>query len=104
MQLDIGGSGHGSLYVLKDVTAQINVLNQVAEVIIDIVCIDGNRCTAIVRRFKRRRFQQALHDGMQASRTDVLGTFIDLPGHFGNSLDAIVGKFESNVFGTEKRC
>ena len=44
-------------------------------------------------------FQQSLHNGVQASRTNILGAFIDLKGDLGNPPHAIFGKADIDTFG-----
>ena len=48
-------------------------------------------------------FDQTLQDGMQATRADVLGGFVDLPGSLRDTLDAVIREFNIDAFGGHQR-
>ena len=43
----------------------------------------------IICAFEGNIFEQSLHNGVQPSSTDILGSLIDLPSNLGNPSDAI---------------
>lgn len=50
----------------------------------------------------KETLQQTLEQGVQATGTDVLGLFVDLPGDLGDALDAVLEKLDVQPFGLQQ--
>src|SRR4051812_36534470 len=61
---------------LKDVAAQVLVLDQCAQVVVDVAGIDQVVLAVLVGRFVGNRVEQPLEHGVQASRADIFGALV----------------------------
>ena len=57
---------------LEDEPAQIGILGQIPDMLLDISGVDADRLAFAVRGRERDVVEHPLHDGLQPSRTDVL--------------------------------
>src|SRR3970282_1162764 len=87
---------------LEDVAAQVLVREEIAEMAIDVGCIDLDALAALVRGFERNRFEQPLEHRMQAPRADVLGPFVEAECDFGDAPDARRRKGHRDAFGRKQ--
>ena len=78
---------------LQDITGQVFVLRQFAQVAVDVIGVDQDRLFVVgagqITGAERHLFKQALEQGVQATGTDVFGFLVDLPGDLGDTLDAV---------------
>src|SRR3546814_2105428 len=70
----------------EDVAAQVLVLHQLAQVLVDVGAVDGDGA-ALVGRLEAQRVEQAFEHGVQAAGTDVLLALVDLGGDLGEAVD-----------------
>src|SRR5450631_1142306 len=80
---------------LQDVSRQILIARQIAQAALDVIPIDDGAGAAAIRGIEGQAFQQPLHDGVQAARSDVLGILVHFEGHLGQTPHT--GLFESQI-------
>ena len=79
---------------LQNEIAQVFVVRDAFESLIDIIAIDGNASAFHFRRFKADFFKQPFHDGIEAASPDVLSGLIDFISVACQRLDRVVRKRE----------
>src|SRR5690606_40058498 len=80
-----GEKGHP----LEDVLAEVLVLQEFAEVAVDVGAVDGDALAAAVGGLVAEGVEQALEHGVQATGTDVLLALVDLGGDVGQAVDGV---------------
>ncbi len=80
--------GCGMASRLQDVAGQVLVLHQLAQVLVDVLLVDGDADAVLVGRFIRQRFEQPLQHRVQATRADVFGALVHLVRDFGDATHA----------------
>src|SRR3546814_7447714 len=69
----------------EDVAAQVLVLHQPAQVLVDVGAVDGDGA-ALVGRLEAQRVEQAIEDGVQGAGQDVLLALVDLGSDLGEGV------------------
>ena len=94
-------------FSLKDKPAQVIVARQFAELTVDVARVDDEPASGFGRAqvggAERHLLKESFHYRMQTARTDVLGPLVYLPGHLGDTADAVRSEFELDVLGPEQR-
>ncbi len=74
--------------------------------LVDVGSVDADRLAVLlggdIGSAEGNLLQQALEQRVQATRTDVLGLFVDLPGDLGDAFDAIFEEFDVQAFGLQQ--
>src|SRR5690606_16981093 len=86
----------------EDVAAQVRILHQLAQVLVHVGTVDGDRLAVAIRRLIAEGIEQALEHGMQAAGADVLLALVHLRGDLGKAFDRIRGEFEPDPFGGQQ--
>src|SRR5471032_1826013 len=91
---------------LQDITGQVFVLCQFAEVAVDVLGVDQDHLVVVgagqITGAERHLFQQTLKQRVQAAGTDVLGLLVDLPGDLGDALDPVRLELDGQAFGFQQ--
>jgi hypothetical protein len=88
-ELEVGNSvRQESGYRSENIAGEIFALRKFAQPGIDISRIDRERLH-VLPGVERYLFEQLLHHGMQTTRADVFGAFVDRPRDFGQPADAV---------------
>src|SRR5471030_905193 len=91
---------------LQDITGQVFVLCQFAEVAVDVLGVDQDHLVVVgagqITGAERYLFQQTLKQRVQAAGTDVLGLLVDLPGDLGDALDPVRLELDGQAFGFQQ--
>jgi len=72
---------------------------------VDVSRVDLDRLAGFIGKLasaERQLFEQAFEQRVQASGADVFGLLVDLPGDFGDPLNAVCGKLDVQVFGFQQ--
>src|SRR6185312_4905046 len=88
---------------LKDVSRKILVLHNVREHFLDVSCIHGHAFLFHVRRVKADFVQHAFHDGVQATRADVLCRVVHTKGKAGNFIQRFARELQLEAFSLKQR-
>src|SRR5579863_7172013 len=89
--------------VLQNKPAQVGILGEVADVLLNILRIDQDGFAVAVRRGKGNFVQHALHNGLQATRADILDRRIDGNRDVGERVDRTAGDVERHALGLHQR-
>src|SRR5690606_39985010 len=74
---------------LEDVAGEVGVLDEVAEVLVDVGAVDGDGVAIAIGGLVAEGVEQALEHGVQAAGADVLLALVDLRGDVGEALDRV---------------
>src|SRR5690606_2185320 len=83
----------------EDVTAQVFVARQLGQVAIDVAGVDRQGGAGLVGRLEGNVLEQALHDGVQPPRADILGVLVHVVGDFRDAANAVVGEDQLHEIG-----
>ena len=73
--------------LLQDITRQILIGHQFAQMLIHIIRIHMDNFAGFVGGFQRNNLKQTLHNRIQTPGADIFGGFIYLPCDFSNPSD-----------------
>src|SRR3989304_389999 len=79
-------------WLLENVATEILIPDDVLELLPDIAGIDFHLDPLHVRGLEGDILEEALHDGIEPSRADILGGLVDGGGDSGARLEALPGK------------
>src|SRR3546814_3178035 len=87
---------------LQDVAGEVGVLDQFAEVLVDVGAVDDHVVAVAVGGLVAQGVEQAFEHGVQATGADVLLAFVDLGGDVGEAFDRIGRELQCHAFGTQQ--
>src|SRR5689334_24695670 len=81
-------------FPLENEAAEIGVLGEVADVLMNIGGVDFRGLAAEIRRLERQLVEHTLHHGLQAPRADVLDRAVDRDRDVGERVDRVAGELD----------
>src|SRR5579864_5480764 len=88
--------------ILKDVTAQILILDDVCKLSLDVGGVELDRLFLHFRRLKGDLLEDLFENRMQAARADVFGMLVYARGVAGDGRDGVVAERKLEAFGIEE--
>src|SRR4051812_31931651 len=83
----------------KNVAREVLVLDERAEMAVDVRGIDAVVLAALIGRRERNLVEETLQHRVQPPRADVFGALVDLERDLGEPHDAFLGELERDAFG-----
>src|SRR6516162_4239552 len=83
----------------QNVAAQVLVLHNVHELLVDVRGVNFNVLFLEVRRLERDFIKNFLEYGVQAARADIFGLLVDAGGKTGDRGDGIFGEIQLHALG-----
>src|SRR5271157_639633 len=89
--------------MLQDIAAQVLVLDDIGELLVDVGRVDLHIFLFQIRGFEGKLVENLFKNGVQAARADVFRLLVDAGGEARDGRHGIIGKYEFNAFGIQQR-